>query len=234
MGGDLILSSASSQPALSQRPLVMTDSPLPVAYDSDSDSLFGADAFDIDALDDDSQTSASAYSTLSWFSKHHPLRRPGSITDPILLGIECHPDLEPSDMERLTFGILNEYLQPSSCTSPTDAAWQLHDGFPFRHPHVDGEESPECLLEEFWDLMFRLAQQIPHNHPSQERFVQLIIALRDLPVDTKVFIGSDTHHLWHDLPMLGFAMGTWMNSTYSFSLFILGTNHTLSASRDTD
>jgi len=198
----------------------MTDSPLLVAYDSDSDSdlSLGADGlFDMDTFDDeDSQSSSSEYSTLSWFSKHHPLRRPGLITDPILLGIECHPDLEPSDIERLTFDILNKYLQPSSCTSPTDAAWQLHNGLPFNRPHVDGEESPECLLEEFWDLMLRLAQQIPHNHPSQERFVQFIIALSDLPVDTKVLIGKDTSHLWHDLPMLGFGMESWMNSTYSF------------------
>ncbi|KAL4066181.1 hypothetical protein J3A83DRAFT_4098949 [Scleroderma citrinum] len=129
------------------------------------------------------------------------------------LGIECHPDLEPSDIEQFTFDILNEYLSPSSSTSPMDAAWQFNNGLPFNSPDVESEEmeSIDCLLGEIWDLVFRLAQQIPHNHPSQERFVQFILALRDLPVDIKVSIGKDPDHLWHDLPMLDFGMEMWLH-----------------------
>ena len=203
-------------------------------YESDSDPLFGADLFDIDTSDEESQPNPSEYSTLGRFNKCHPLRHFGSITDPIPLDIECHPDLEPSDLERFIFGILNKYLQPSSSTSPTDAAWQLHNGLPFTNQNIDWKESPECLLGEFGDLVFRLAQQIPHDHPSQEKFVQLIVALQGLPVDTKVLIGNTSEHLWHDLPMLEFGMEMWMHSTYRASLQDIGHASYSSFFRDTD
>ncbi|KAL4066143.1 hypothetical protein V8B97DRAFT_1093813 [Scleroderma yunnanense] len=151
------------------------------------------------------------------FNKYHPLRRVTSITDPLILGIECNHNEEPSDVEQFAFDILNEYLQPFSSTSPTDAAWQFNDGLPLNHPDLDEKDQwhPGPLMEEIWDFMWRLAQQIPHDHPSQERFVQFIVALRDLPVDIPICIYKTPHHLWHDLPMLEFYMEWWFHTLAS-------------------
>ncbi|KAL4064740.1 hypothetical protein V8B97DRAFT_2025945 [Scleroderma yunnanense] len=133
-------------------------------------------------------------SSLLKFNERHPLRCVSSITDPLTLGVECHPDLKPSDVEQFTFAILNEYLQPSSSASPIDTALQLNNGLPWGHPDVDRDVS--AMMACIWDLVFRLAQQIPHDHPSQERLVQFIIALRDLPIDTPSFLGDPVEHFW--------------------------------------
>ncbi|KAL0253015.1 hypothetical protein SLS55_010686 [Diplodia seriata] len=88
-------------------------------------------------------------------------------------------DDEPWTFEYKTFDVLNEYLQPQSHTSPASAAIQLNDLL----EHVS--------ILQIWDIIFRVAAQVPHDHPSQDRLMALIFALRDFPVQPNRFAELD-------------------------------------------
>ncbi|KAL1642553.1 hypothetical protein SLS58_005321 [Diplodia intermedia] len=88
-------------------------------------------------------------------------------------------DDEPWTFEYKTFDVLNEYLQPQSHTSPSSAAIQLNDLL----EHVS--------ILQIWDIIFRVAGQVPYDHPSQDRVIALIFALRDAPVQPNRFAELD-------------------------------------------
>ncbi|KAL4066138.1 hypothetical protein J3A83DRAFT_4190405 [Scleroderma citrinum] len=113
-----------------------------------------------------------------------------------------------SDVKQFTFRILHDYLQPSSLTSPTEAALHFDSGFPWDHPDGRGKCHVRAVMEDVWELLFILIQQIPHDHPSQEKLVQFIIALRNLPVYIPVSMGDSIIYLWKTLPMFEYGMRT--------------------------
>ncbi|OJD33080.1 uncharacterized protein BKCO1_3300043 [Diplodia corticola] len=88
-------------------------------------------------------------------------------------------DDDPWTFEYKTFDVLNDYLQPQSPTSPSAAALQLN------------ELLPEIGILQLWDIVFRVAAQVPHDHPSQEKLIDLITALRDAPIEPNPFADLD-------------------------------------------
>ena len=62
--------------------------------------------------------------------------------------------------------------------------------------------SPEGLLWEAWNVIIKTAEQISHIDPTQDRLVELIKHLRDLPPRT-VIVWSSECKIWTDLPLLG-------------------------------
>lgn len=113
--------------------------------------------------------------------------------------LESLDDPEPWFVEEKLFDILNEYLQPSSTTTPAVAAQGIDALTPMKRPDPgDGKkkESPESFLWEIWGMFIEIAKQIPHEHPSQDRLVKVIIALRELPpTSLEIWTVSFSHWL---------------------------------------
>lgn len=76
-----------------------------------------------------------------------------------------------------------------------------------------GKESPESFLWEMWDLVLRVGQQVPYDHPSQEKLAQLLKELKNMPVDTKVVIWNSEQKIWADLPIFHPNVIEFANST---------------------
>ncbi|OGM48027.1 hypothetical protein ABOM_002679 [Aspergillus bombycis] len=107
----------------------------------------------------------------------------------------------PSERENQLFAILNEYAQPSSSTTASAAAQSIH-GFAAPLLSDSNADSLENLLWQVWNIVINVAKQIPCDSPSQERLVELVKALTDIPPTTIQIWGNDTK-LWVDLPLLG-------------------------------
>ncbi|KAB8259245.1 hypothetical protein BDV32DRAFT_59714 [Aspergillus pseudonomiae] len=107
----------------------------------------------------------------------------------------------PSERENQLFAILNEYAQPSSSITASAAAQSIH-GFASPLLSDSNADSLENLLWQFWTIVINIAKQIPCDSPSQERLVELVKALTEIPPTTIQIWGNDTK-LWADLPLLG-------------------------------
>jgi hypothetical protein len=97
------------------------------------------------------------------------------------------------------FAMLEEFVQPLSNTQPSTIALKinsLHPSYrrtPSKQKQDEGQEevwveiekeSGGSFLWEFWKLFFDTARQIYYDDLTQDRLVQLIIALRELDYKT--------------------------------------------------
>jgi hypothetical protein len=73
------------------------------------------------------------------------------------------------------FSILSNFLQPTSASSTSEAAQAVIK------LGLESEGQPSYFMSAFFEIAMHLARQIPHNHPSQDRLVDLIQALRSTP-----------------------------------------------------
>ncbi|EAW17801.1 DUF3632 domain-containing protein [Aspergillus fischeri NRRL 181] len=123
--------------------------------------------------------------------------------------------VQPNSPEQHIFNILNDYLQPSSTTPPSEAAQSIHALTPKAGSTQEESSEMEDFLWYTWGTIIKVAKQIPHNHPSQDRLVELIHALTELPPTTVSIWGSE-NCLWKDLPMLGPSLReSWNAPTYT-------------------
>lgn len=85
------------------------------------------------------------------------------------------PILNP---ERKRFEILNEYLQPDSTTLPFAVAEAIDQLHPDIRPD-DGtrKEHVGAYHANTWDMFMDVARQIPHDHPSMGRLVEVVVAI---------------------------------------------------------
>ncbi|GFF51678.1 hypothetical protein IFM61606_02308 [Aspergillus udagawae] len=122
---------------------------------------------------------------------------------------------EPNSTEQRIFNILNDYLQPSSTTPPSEAAQAIHALTPKAGSTPEENPDLEDFLWSTWGTIIKTAKQIKDNHPSQDRLVDLIHALTELP-PTTVSIWSSETRLWKDLPILGPTLReSWDPPTYT-------------------
>lgn len=124
------------------------------------------------------------------------------------LHLESLDDPEPWPIEEKVFTILNEYLQPSSTTTPSTAARAIDALTPMKRPDGQEEkESAESFLWEIWGIFIAIAKQIPHEHPSQERLVEVVNALSELP--------STSVEIWG----VGYSSSTWIIKVRRWLMF---------------
>ncbi|KAI1274440.1 hypothetical protein F5Y07DRAFT_213973 [Xylaria sp. FL0933] len=92
------------------------------------------------------------------------------------------------------FGLLNEYIQPESATSVSEAATSF----------TQSVKTPnEEFFWGFWDNIFNIAQQIPHSNPAQDKLALFVRELTLVPeTGDKVWEAR----VWIDLPLLGAAV----------------------------
>ncbi|OCL09783.1 hypothetical protein AOQ84DRAFT_387930 [Glonium stellatum] len=85
-------------------------------------------------------------------------------------------DDDPWIVAKKAFDIVAAYLQPDSSASATETAACLDALTPTKRQLCEGEESeqPGSFLLEFWETFVVIVRQVPHDHPSQKRLVELV------------------------------------------------------------
>ena len=81
------------------------------------------------------------------------------------------------------FSVLGNFLQPASATSTSEAAQAIVS------LGRESQSVPLAFMECFFEITLHAARQVPHNHPSQQKLVDLIQALRSPPA-------SNHQHPW--------------------------------------
>ncbi|KAI1170577.1 hypothetical protein F4777DRAFT_583773 [Nemania sp. FL0916] len=89
------------------------------------------------------------------------------------------------------FGVLNEYIQPDSTTSASQAASAFTQSV---------ESTDEGFFWDFWYDVFAAAEQIPHAHAAQDKLATFVRELTLMPETSDKVWGS---RVWTDLPLLG-------------------------------
>ncbi|KAE8423833.1 hypothetical protein BDV36DRAFT_289930 [Aspergillus pseudocaelatus] len=116
---------------------------------------------------------------------------------------------ETGVVEQKVIHTLEGLLHSFDADSIRVAAEEIDELNPARHSKKAHKEVQEDELEEFlwlvWDAFIRLARQVPHAHPFQDRMVDLVEALTLLP-PLSVEVWQSTIRLWADLPLLGPSM----------------------------
>ena len=83
-------------------------------------------------------------------------------------------DDDPWEVVVKAFEIISPYLQPGSTASAASTATQIDALTPGKRQsgNEEVEESSSFLLE-FWEVFLGIAKQLPYDHPSQDRLVDL-------------------------------------------------------------
>lgn len=107
---------------------------------------------------------------------------------PLYLRLASLEDDNPWTIEQKYFMILNDYLQPASQVSAAKAAAGINELTPMNR-EAKGEEAehPESWCLEFWGTVSEVVKQIPHDHPSQDKMVEIMKELKNLPGVEVVF-----------------------------------------------
>lgn len=108
---------------------------------------------------------------------------------PLHLQLASLEDDDPWIVEQKYFNILNDCLQPASQLSAAEAAARINELTPMNR-EANGEEAehPESWCLEFWGTVSEIVKQIPHDHPSQDKMVEIIHELKALPGVEVVFL----------------------------------------------
>ncbi|KAK1145129.1 hypothetical protein N8T08_004562 [Aspergillus melleus] len=95
------------------------------------------------------------------------------------------------------FERLNEYLLSDGSVSAATTAQRIND-----EKSSLAITDPGAFCQDTWFVFQQLIEQIPQDHPYQDRLVDVIEALTKLP-STEVKIWGETSRMWADLPLLG-------------------------------
>lgn len=111
--------------------------------------------------------------------------------------LKLNIDEDPRPVEWMLFNIFNDFLQPSTNLSVTEAAKCIDAILPENRPDTpddpcDKRERPQNWLWMFAELIWSLAKQIPHDHDGQDKMLSLLEALDHLPF-TQTF---EDEHFW--------------------------------------
>lgn len=118
-----------------------------------------------------------------------------------------HDDDDPWPIECMMFNILNDYLQPDSKLSDDEAARCLDALLPENRPPKPEEEKEPVRnwMLELSDLIWDVSKQIPCDHEGQNKLVQLLLALKRLPITQTIknyrgrqLSAWDGFDGWHD------------------------------------
>ena len=102
------------------------------------------------------------------------------------------------DIGEQMFSILSEMLQPSTNTTLQTAGQsidELYSTYQNQQPDHEKEAAAGSFLCEFWELVWKLASQLPHDGPQQENLIKFVKTLRDVPSRNM----HDGIRVWEDL-----------------------------------
>jgi len=116
------------------------------------------------------------------------------------------------ETDKRVFAILNAYIQSSSSVKAIAAAQDIDSLYP-TDPAT--KTIDYTSFEHLWELFVGVAEQIPWNHPAQDKLVDLLKALRDLP-DPRSMIIADWDEqpakVWADMPVLAYVLSDGVES----------------------
>ncbi|KAH7035999.1 uncharacterized protein B0I36DRAFT_429984 [Microdochium trichocladiopsis] len=92
-------------------------------------------------------------------------------------------DDDPWYISQNAYNIISAFIQAKDQPDPLEAAKELGALAPANRVLQEAEEAESYVsfLLEFWELFLRIARQVPHDHPAQDRLVQLVAELKELP-----------------------------------------------------
>lgn len=130
---------------------------------------------------------------------------------PLHLTIDTlHDDDDPWLIEWMMFNIFEAYLQPGSEISVDEASQLLDSILPENRPDTsddpdDDKEQVAGFMLELCDLIFKIAKQIPYDHESQPKFVELMKKLKHLPITETSYqeYFSKAVPIWQDPNWIG-------------------------------
>ncbi|PWY92217.1 hypothetical protein BO70DRAFT_305507, partial [Aspergillus heteromorphus CBS 117.55] len=105
-----------------------------------------------------------------------------------------------------TTSILQDCLRESpSPITPATAAQHISQRLLRNEKDLSNAEnnSAEGYLWQLWRDFFNAAEQTPHDHPGQDRLVQVIVELQKLPSRRVSVWNLRDYVLWEELPILG-------------------------------
>ena len=111
-----------------------------------------------------------------------------------------------------------KYLQQMPSHTAIEAAEKLNALVPTNRTEEEEEEeeeedeSLEFFLVNVWYVLLEMVRAIPPDHVAQDKLVEMVKALRDLPTNTVVEIWSNETKIWKDLPFLGYVLDEDYNS----------------------
>ncbi|GAB1730960.1 hypothetical protein NU195Hw_g9119t1 [Hortaea werneckii] len=118
--------------------------------------------------------------------------------------LDLQLDDQSWDIEVQIFNLIANFLQARSHHTAAQKAASI-DAILFSTRRANTEtkaEDPASFLLEFWELVFRIAEQIPPNHPAMNALATLVLELKRLDKEMLVIWGHPIK-LWSDLPLLG-------------------------------
>ncbi|KAK8038118.1 hypothetical protein PG994_014885 [Apiospora phragmitis] len=83
-----------------------------------------------------------------------------------------------------------------SAETPASIAQTIANDFP------SAEDDVESYLGPLWQCVIKLAQDASHNHPAQDKLVNMVSEVMLLPDDQEIRIWGDEKK-WKELPLLG-------------------------------
>lgn len=106
-----------------------------------------------------------------------------------------HDDDDPWPIEWIMLNVLNAYLQPDTELSVDAAAQCLDSILPGNRPDSPNEkkETNESFMVEISDLIWKIANQIPPDHESQDKLVNLLHTLKRLPISVTTTDSNNDH-----------------------------------------
>ena len=112
-----------------------------------------------------------------------------------------------NDLSR-KFGLIRDYLEDTDSRAESTAEQLTTPAEDSSSPELN---ESECSLEGFlwslWAMVVKLIQQIPHNHPWQDKMVELLSAIKEVPRRVTPEMGqlerSWGKGFWKDLPIFG-------------------------------
>lgn len=117
--------------------------------------------------------------------------------------LDCEGD-DTEAAEHMMFDILADYLQPDTKLSAADAAERLDAIFPGNQPDAFEDQDKIdtvtlILLQTFGTMIWEFAKQIPHDHESQDKIMQILDALNHVPHT----------HIWRGKPLWDSKFENW-------------------------
>ncbi|KAI1084810.1 hypothetical protein F5B20DRAFT_523289 [Whalleya microplaca] len=96
------------------------------------------------------------------------------------------------------FNIFNDYLKTDSAVSAAQVATDVSNLAP--KPNAEERTLESDFFWQLWGDIIAVVEQVPHDHPGQDKLVKFMRELTLLP-DTGVTVWGN--RLWVDLPVLG-------------------------------
>ncbi|KAJ5219674.1 hypothetical protein N7468_008878 [Penicillium chermesinum] len=109
---------------------------------------------------------------------------------------------DDSDADRTVIQIFTECLELETITE-NEAAKRIDE---YHRPAETSDEEDEPNIWLIWGAFLRASFMIPHDHPAQDKLIQILLELQDLPSRRVEYGEFGEVEFWTELPVFRFYM----------------------------